>query len=413
MPTVQKHRAGALIAIAPKVAPAPPRLPWFYSTATAVPEIALFYGFSPLEEMLRPAQLRLERQDEQIMKDLTDRPGQLFALREKIALLRHYFARNPGGAPLAVFSERSGGRGMAEYHLDIIGSARPTAEALLMKLCYEVARQEYADDETILEINSVGERESFSRFSRDVTAHFRKHIETLHADCRQSLKKSPFASLACPHAECRPARESMPESVSFLSEPSRHHFMLVLEHLEAAGMPYSMDKNLIVEPDIVQHTVFRVSATSTIANIPAPSVPTIIARGSRWGGLGRRMGFKKDVLGASAIIRLPKKTKATKAEKKMQPPSFYFIHIGHDALLKSLNVIEDLRHSRIAVHHALLKDKMGAQLGSAESCGVPYIIIMGQKESVDGTAVVREMLTRSQETVPLVRLAEYLKHLRR
>jgi histidyl-tRNA synthetase len=36
---------------------------------------------------------------------------------------------------------------------------------------------------------------------------------------------------------------------------------------------------------------------------------------------------------------------------------------------------------------------------------------MGQKESVDGTIIVRELSTRSQETVPLSRLTEHLKKL--
>jgi histidyl-tRNA synthetase len=414
---------------------------WTCSTATVVPEMALYYGFSPLLNLPR-----LEKNDESVLTALEDRYGELFNVKTKVALLRQHFARNPGAGPFAFISENRqpsrsklwntrGGSSdepaIAEYHLDILGTARPTAEALLMKLCYEIARECW-DGDVVLDINSVGERESFSRFSRDIGNHFRKQLENLEPDCRQGFKKSAFAPLFCRHDLCQKARQEMPESLGFLSEPSRGHFMSVLEHLEAAGLPYTTDKELIVEPDIVQHTIFRISilpeATATKAEgDPAKDTlmsvrPNIVARGSRWGGLAKKMGFKKDVLGASAVVRAPirtgKNNKNTKekmaqmnAQKKITAPSFYFVHIGDDALRKSLELIEYLRRARISVYHALLKDKLASQLGTAENMHIPYVLIMGQKESVDGTIIVRELSTRSQETVPLSRLTEHLKKL--
>ena len=424
MPTAEKQKIKSLVTLHQPLARKVER-GWNYSTATTVPEMALYYGFSPA-----PHALKLERQDERLATDLIDRIGPLFSVREKIALLRQYFARNTTANPLAVFSEKFVGRGdhtQAEYHLDVIGTAEPTAETLLMKLCYEIARDHQSllarrapkqNNEVLLEINSVGERESFSRFSRDVTAHFHRHLAELHADCRQDFKRSSFAPVHCNHSECQTIRATMPESVGFLSEPSRHHFMHVLEHLEATDLPYSFDKELLVEPDIVQHTIFRISLRQPSANPETPSStpsttePVVVARGARWGGLARRMGFKKDILGASAVVRLPiHKNDRQAREKKMTPPVFYFIHIGYDALLKSLNVIETLRRAKIGVYHALLKDTMAVQLGNAEYLGVPYILIMGQKESNDNTILVRHMRTRSQETVSLARLAEYLREI--
>ena len=44
---------------------------------------------------------------------------------------------------------------------------------------------------------------------------------------------------------------------------------------------------------------------------------------------------------------------------------------------------------------------------------VPYCIILGQKEVIDGTVIVRTMANRSQDTVKLEKLPEYLKHLKR
>ena len=422
MPTAEKQKTKTpILTLTKPPTPSARVTPWIYSAATIVPEMALQYGFLPIERVLN--QITLEKQDEKLASELTGRVGALFPLQEKIALLRRHFARNPGASPLTVFSEKFIGRGEhaeAEYHLDIIGTAQTTAEALLIKLCFEIAREsaEKNAQKAFLEINSVGERESFSRFSRDMTAHFQKHLGDLHADCRQGFKKSHFVPVTCAHSECDAVCQTMPESIGYLSEPSRHHFMHVLEHIEAAMVPYVFNKKLLIEPDFVQHTVFSVftnqeQSESNPTTVPA-TPPTIIARGSRWGVLARRMGFKKDVLGASAIVRvsIPKGGRDLK-ERKYAPPIFYLIHIGYDALLKSLSIIESLRRAKIAVYHDLLKDKITAQLSNAEYLGVPYVLIMGQKESVEETILVRKMSTRSQETVPLTHLAQYLKNILR
>ena len=91
---------------------------------------------------------------------------------------------------------------------------------------------------------------------------------------------------------------------------------------------------------------------------------------------------------------------------------FYFIQLGFDAKLKSLKVIEMLRQAGIAVSQSLSKDKLTAQIMSAEKINIPYVLIMGQKEAIEESVVVRNMNTRSQETILIPSLAQYLKKLK-
>ena len=48
----------------------------------------------------------------------------------------------------------------------------------------------------------------------------------------------------------------------------------------------------------------------------------------------------------------------------------------------------------------------------AEKMKMPYTLIMGKKESMDNTVMVRNINTRSQEIVPTENLAVYLKSLK-
>jgi histidyl-tRNA synthetase len=77
-----------------------------------------------------------------------------------------------------------------------------------------------------------------------------------------------------------------------------------------------------------------------------------------------------------------------------------------------LNVIEILRKAHVPVAQALSKDSLSAQLGMAEKSGAPYAIIFGQKEALEQSVIVRNMQNRSQETVKLTKLADYMKGLK-
>jgi histidyl-tRNA synthetase len=86
--------------------------------------------------------------------------------------------------------------------------------------------------------------------------------------------------------------------------------------------------------------------------------------------------------------------------------------LGAEAKLKSLNVIEILRKAHIPIAQTLSKDNLGSQLASAEKLGVPYVLIFGLKEALSDSVIVRDMSNRSQETVKLGKLLDYLKELK-
>ena len=83
-----------------------------------------------------------------------------------------------------------------------------------------------------------------------------------------------------------------------------------------------------------------------------------------------------------------------------------------EAKLKSLNVIEILRKAHVPIAQSLSKDSLGTQLAIAEKLQIPYTLIFGVKEAIDESVIVRNMSNRSQETVKISKLLEYLKNLK-
>jgi histidyl-tRNA synthetase len=96
----------------------------------------------------------------------------------------------------------------------------------------------------------------------------------------------------------------------------------------------------------------------------------------------------------------------------IKKPKVFFVQLGFEAKLKSLTIIEILRKAKIPVEQAISKDGLGSQLGLAEKLGIPYVLIFGQKEALDNTVIVRDMESRSQETIKIENLGDYIKHLK-
>ncbi len=141
-----------------------------------------------------------------------------------------------------------------------------------------------------------------------------------------------------------------------------------------------------------------------------------IAGGGRYDYLGKQIGGKKDVpavgisISADRVLLMPWYKKLS--PRILKKPKIYFIQLGTEAKLKSLNIIEILRKAHIPIAQSLSKDSLGSQLAIAEKLAIPYALIFGVKEAIENSVIVRNMQNRSQNTVKLSKLLDYLKEMK-
>jgi histidyl-tRNA synthetase len=231
---------------------------------------------------------------------------------------------------------------------------------------------------------------------------------------RERLKKNPLRILDSKDPKTKEINEAAPDSISFLCPDCKKHFKEVLEYLEEMGVQYNINKNLVRGLSYYTRTVFEIMEENE--NAEDGNAKLAIAGGGRYDYLARQLGSKKDVpavglsIGVDRIIASSWYKKL--APRIMKKPKIYFIQLGGEAKLKSLNVIEILRKAHIPIAQALSKDSLGSQLAIAEKLQIPYALLFGQKEALDNTVIVRNMSNRSQETVKLTKLLDYLKELK-
>lgn len=388
-----------------------------YEGLDHVGETALFYGFTPLSlPHIHPDDSAAAKKisEGEIVVDHDDHEeGAVLRLEEKIALLRLYEREKMWTVPQPVMfyykkpfiGDRRKSNPHEIYHgLEIIGTNKSIAEAILIQSSLAILSD--ADQKDIhVDINSIGDKESLARFTREVTAYYRKHMSELPQKCREVMKKDVFSLLGCSHEACMKLAAECPKSINFLSERSRQHFKEVLEYLEILDIPYTISNALVANRDYCSETVFEIRKSDPKAHP--------LAIGIRYDTLARRLGHKKDLPAVGVSLALPKKTNKTVIKQstiaKILNPQICFMQLGFEAKLKSLRLIETLRQARIPVIQSLAKDKIAGQVGIAEKSQTPIVVIMGKKEAMEDSVIVRETSTRAQETVLLTNVSARLK----
>ena len=381
-------------------------------------EIALYYGFTPTEaptiskEDVKKA--RVLKEHEQKTRD-SGEMSLCLPLEQKVALIRLYGDKKMEhlsqpvmlyfGKPIAAGNTDKKNKGKDRVvSLEIMGTPKSIAEALLIKTAIEILKEEGFGSLSV-HLNSVGERDTLARFSRELTAYYRKNSEALPSHCRQLLKKEVFDLLACTNEKCRTLKEGAPKSMSFLSEQSRQHFKEVLEYLEILEIPYEIDHCLMGSRSFSCQTLFE------IHDLKKSSASQPLAVGIRYASVAKKLGLRRDLPGVGVQLTFKETREHERKNLKFNKPKIYFIQLGFEAKLKSLKIIEILRKNKIPMHHGVSRDKLISQFSVAENMKIPYTIIMGQKEALDDTVIVRTMWNRSQETIKISELPKYLKKL--
>jgi len=359
-------------------------------------KIAGAYGFSQIENIYitqkdKDSANTIAREYD----SLPNRDGE-----EKISLLRFYDEERMDKLswPTAVFREEYSSRGGLIFHMDIIGCGKSIAEAIVIKTACEILK-EYGEQQFCLRVNSHGDRESFNRFVRELRNFYSKKKTWLHQSCLNESREDFFAPIYCAHKECSEACEEVPTPVCFLSEPARLHFKEVIEHIESMRIPYLLSERFFGPAGIASHTVFDIKDNKG----------TLLAKGFRYNHLSRRIGFRREIpaLGATISLKNIQKTK----DNTSSQPKIYLIQLGNEAKRISLNLLEEFRKMDIFVAHNLAYDKLSEQIERAESLQIPYLVIVGQKEALDGTVLIRDREKSFQETLPAATVPMYLKKL--
>ena len=201
-----------------------------------------------------------------------------------------------------------------------------------------------------------------------------------------------------------------PSPLEHLSDSSRRHFREIVEYLDMSETPYEIDPKLIGHYHCFNDAVF---SFDFLDDHGASAVETPLSiRGGRYGSFFEKY-MKQSVPAVGAVVILKgKKSTAAMTRRRTKRPSVHIVHLGFAPKIRSLLLIDELRRDGILVDQDLASDSLSTQLRRAEENGVRFSIIIGQKEYMDGTVILRDMIGKNQETIPANSLVSRLKRAR-
>lgn len=369
--------------------------------------ISKYYGFHGADLP------NIEKDDvllaEKIKKGQKHEHPDLPSLEYKISLIKKHSDKDfENNDPVMFYCESNTKHGKTSsgdknIQLQIIGTPKSIAEALLIKTTMCILQEEGYKDIGV-EINSIGGKESLSNFVRELNSYYKKHLGEMDSECRQLFKDGAHALVTCGATLKNEVRQNSPSPLSYLNEENKSHFKEVIEYLDSEGISYDVNKDILGNPHYSSNTVFRIIDKKT---------GKVLATGTRYSQLAKKIGGKKEIPGVGVTIKVSKlkKVPASRAPK-IDNAKFFFIQIGSQAKFKSLQVLEMLRKAKIPVHQSITRDKITNQIAKAKRLKTPYVLIMGQKEALEGTVLVRDTQTHAQISVKIDELVEYLTHLK-
>jgi len=313
----------------------------------------------------------------------------------------------PGSQPLFLWhSNLAPGRvvpkrAVIQFHA--IGTERTLAEAVVIRALMALVRDLF-HSEPVLRINSMGDRETRARYVRELGIFFKRRANVLPEECLIVARKDAFAAAELVIA--RECAENLPSPTEYLSDASRKRFEDLLEYLEATDTPYELARDLMSRGGHWNDTCFEIAVAGHR-----------VAWGSRYNELAKHMfGQATGAIGAVLSIDTGSSSRKGSGEASgtlARPPAsrtrFVFVHIGEEAKRLSLMLAEEFKHAHLPLTQDIGIESLTEQMRLAEKRNPPYLLIMGRKEALEGTVLLRDRCTQEELVLPILGLTERLK----
>lgn len=298
-------------------------------------------------------------------------------------------------------------RQLHQYGVEVFGSASPVTDAQVIYVFHLILQQLGLED-YVVKINSLGLPKERQGYVKALKEHFRRNQSKLCRNCKERLTTNPLRLLDCKEEKCQQVSNMAPRILDYLSEESKKHFDQVLDMVEQLKIPVEITPSLVRGLDYYTHTVFEFVPTG----VAGDSQQSSLGGGGRYDELVKVLGGKPTpaVGGGFGIERLIDRIKEEGIELQVtDQPLLFVAQLGDKAKVKALQIMKELRESNIPFAESIDRDGMQPQLKLADRLKVEWAVILGQKEVLDNTVILRNMESGMQEVVDQDRIVPELR----
>ena len=348
------------------------------------------------------------------MYTFQDRSGESLTLRPEntAGIVRAFLSNNlTQQLPLKVFYrgpmfryERPQKGRLRQFHqigVECLGAGTPIADVEVIALAADVLARLGLKDTVTLEINTLGDAESRSAYRNVLVDYLSARVESLSEDSRVRLQQNPLRILDSKDAGDRAVVAEAPSLEDHLSAPAQAFFAEVLAGLDALGIGYRVNRQLVRGLDYYCHTAFEFVSSALGAQ------GTVLA-GGRYDELVRQMGGPPTpgIGWAAGVERLMMLAEGCPPA----PRPIAVLPLGAAEACAALALARELRQAGLIAQFNA-GGGLGKRMKWANRIDARVAVILGSDELARQVATVRDMDSGTQEDVALAELAGRLSQL--
>jgi histidyl-tRNA synthetase len=296
------------------------------------------------------------------------------------------------------------GRYRQFYQIDaeIFGVASPLADAqLIYLLALLCERLKVKNVEA--HINSLGCPSCRPGFRNALQAMLAGVSDRLCEDCSRRRTRNPLRVLDCKVSECRAALVDAPAVIDHLCTDCRRDFDDLQGALTALGVAYVIDKRLVRGLDYYTRATFEIQTGELGAQ-------SAVAGGGRYDKLVKELGGP-DLAATGFAIGFDRLSEIVglQAEDYITRPAVFIAALGRRSRALAFEWCCRLGREGVRVDMELGDKSLKSLMKSADRLQAAFVLMIGEKELDEKTAVLRNMQTKEQTAVPFDRVVDMLK----
>ena len=286
-----------------------------------------------------------------------------------------------------------------QINFEILGSNDEASDVDLILLAKDILKDLLPEKEVILQINSLGDKDTLGTFKENLKIYFDKYKFDLSDESKEKIEINSLRILDSKHKKDIEINNNAPKISNFYSEEAKKYFDIVQSLLDQTSLNFEINSNLVRGLDYYCHTVFEFKTKDL------GSQDTLIG-GGRYDGLVKMIGGK-DISGvgwAGGVERIMMLMK----NKKVEETKVQLIIMKKELRDYGYKLLNLLRENKIPVHFDY-KYNLKKSLSFANISNSEYVIIIGENELKNNLCILKELKTGLQKSVSFTEIIKILK----
>ncbi|MGL5634449.1 MAG: histidine--tRNA ligase [Sarcina sp.] len=269
-----------------------------------------------------------------------------------------------------------------QYGIEVFGSKEATVDAELISLVMN-ALNEFGIKGLSLNINSIGCPKCRKAYNEALRAYLQSNYESLCETCKTRFEKNPMRIIDCKEKACKEIVKDVPLILDYICDECNEHFTNLKTYLDAMGIEYQVDPQIVRGLDYYTKTVFEVIKDGLT-----------ICGGGRYDGLVEQIdGPETPAVGFA--LGLERLLLILDAEGIVIPePNRFDLFIGNMselAKIRSIALANSLRSKGLKVEIDHLGKSMKAQMKYANKVGAEFTVVIGDSEIEEDVLTLKRM----------------------